>query len=85
MALSAREQLGLISLNDLYDYTNRTTNATSTNPTVGSIWCSCEMNDGGSKMFNRSRLMFIDAYDTWSEALDDKSTKKYKEASSIYD
>jgi hypothetical protein len=43
------------------------------------------MNDGGSKMFNRSRLMFIDAYDTWSEALDDKSTKKYKEASSIYD
>tara|TARA_B110000285_G_scaffold164528_1_gene183749 strand:- start:320 stop:481 length:162 start_codon:yes stop_codon:yes gene_type:complete len=43
------------------------------------------MSDGGLKLFTRARASFIEAYDTWTESLDSKSTQKYEEAGIIYD
>ena len=79
MALSARRELGFNKIGDLYNYDKKK------NPTLGGIWCSCDMNDGGLKLFTTARANFIDAYDTWTESLDKKDTKKYEEAGIIYD
>ena len=72
LALSARKELGFNNIGDLYNYKSKK------NPTPGSIWCSCDMSDGGLSLFTRARASFIEAYDTWTESLDSKSTKKYE-------
>jgi len=63
-------------------------------PTVGSLWCECDKNDGGFTNYNDAKLGWYDAYKKYTEALAAKNQTSgtpqkmidlYEEGNKIYD